>query len=94
MKEKTADEMFEELDFKLDPFNGVGNMLRYFYQIKYNTNAKFIIDFDWNDDNQIYIYYYQLKNPLNNNIIMEEPAGINSMLHKAISKKMEELGWL
>lgn len=90
----TAEEMFKDLDFKPDPFNGVGNILMYFYQIKYNANARFIVDFDCNDDHQTYIYYYQLKNPLNNNIIMEEQVNVGVELHKAITKQMEELGWL
>lgn len=46
----TAEEMFKELGFRPDPFNGVGNIFKYFYEIKYNSNARFIVDFDCNDD--------------------------------------------
>ena len=89
----TAEEMFKELGFRPDPFNGVGNIFKYFYEIKYNSNARFIVDFDCNDDGD-YMYYYQVKDPLNNNVILEKQVRVSVDLHKAITKQMEELGWL
>lgn len=88
----TAEEMFKELGFRPDTFNGVGNILKYFYEIKYNSNARFIVEFDCDDG--YYIYYYQVKDPLNNNVILEKQARVTVAIHKAITKKMEELGWL
>jgi hypothetical protein len=90
----TAEEMFKELGFRPDPFNCIGNILKYFYEIKYNSNARYIVEFDCNDDGY-YMYYYQVKDPLNNNnVILEKQARVTVDLHKAITKKMEELGWI
>lgn len=89
---KTAEEMFKDLGFKPDYFNGVGNIILYYYEMKGNTNCKFMIRFDCNIMN--YSYYYKITNPLDNSVILEKQALINVYLHQAITKKMEELGWL
>ena len=40
------------------------------------------------------MYYYQVKDPLNNNVILEKQVRVSVEIHKAITKQMEELGWL
>ena len=90
----TADKMFKNLGFRPDSFNGVGNILKYFYEIKNNSNARFVLEFDFNDDNGNYVYYYQLKDPLDGTVMLEKQVRVSVDLHKAITQQMIELGLL
>lgn len=86
MVEKTADEMLKEL--------GLVKTIERDSIVKYSKSD---LGFKW--ELVFYslnnTYEFRINHSISNNLRKHhEPAGIDNILHKAITKQMEELGWL
>lgn len=91
----TAEEMFGELGFKPALYNKVlETRIIYIFTLKNNENVQFFVDFNNTDEEKYYRYYYNITNPFTSEVLVEEEAKINIEVHKAITKQMEELGWI
>lgn len=90
---KTAEEMFKKLGYKSDSMNKViPSYLRFEFIMKNNENARWVVEFDINYKS--YKHYFEITNPIDNKVILSKESFIFLDLHKAITKQMEELGWL
>lgn len=95
MKEKTAEEMFGELGFKPDLYNKfLETRIIYIFTLKNNENVQLFVYFNNTDKEKYYRYYYNITNPFTSEVLVEKEAKINIEVHKAITKQMQELGWI